>query len=170
MQPFRTFIAAALLAVAIAACGSPTDPMSDADVQAFKGFSTSYQQVAGEMLKLSTAVAGQRIPAARASLGTLGPELDATDVKVGAVRNRTVRKILEDYMRITRRAVDAIGKLVTDLEGKPNQLPSRDVLAEIEASNADLKEADGALVERILDQAASDAQKRAIEQAITIQK
>jgi hypothetical protein len=165
-------IVAGLLALtlALAGCGGPSDPMTDADVQAFKGFSTSYRTVATEMLALSTAMSGQRIPAARASLDRLGPELDATDAKVRAVGNRTVRLTLQDYMGITRRAVDATGKLVTHLETAPNQNPSRDLVATIEASNAQLSEADGKLVARILDQAANDRQKAEINRAITISK
>jgi hypothetical protein len=170
MRTSRSFIVAALLALLLSACGRPSDPMSDADVQAFKGFSTSYQQVATEMLALRKAVADKRLPAARASLDTLGAELHATDGTVRAVRNRTVHALLADYMRITRRAIAAIDDLVTHLESAPNQAPSRDVLAEIETSDAQIKEADGNLVGRILDQAASDHQKRAIEQAITIER
>jgi hypothetical protein len=167
----RALIAVLLLAaLGLVGCGSPRDPMSDADVQAFKGFSESYQQVAAEMLTLSQAVAAEHIPAARTSLDTLGPELDATDAKVRAMGNKTVRFLLREYMRITRRAIASIGALVTALEAKPNEVPSRDVLAEIESANADLKEADGNLVGRVLDQAATDQQKAAIEQAITIQK
>jgi hypothetical protein len=86
------------------------------------------------------------------------------------MRNRTVHALLADYMRITRRAIAAIDDLVTHLEAAPNEAPGRDVLAEIETSDAQLKEADGNLVGRILDQAASDHQKRAIEQAITIER
>jgi hypothetical protein len=143
--------------------------MSDADVQSFTGFSTSYQVVAKEMLTLSKAMADERIPAARASLDTLGPELNATDAQVLKMHNRTVRLILQDYMRITRRAIGSIGNLVTALEANPKQVPSRDLLAEIESANADLKDADGNLVGRVLDQTVSKAQKQAIEQAITIQ-
>lgn len=143
--------------------------MSDADVQSFTGFSTAYQVVATEMLTLSKAMAQQRIPAARASLDTLGPELDATDAEVAKMHNRTVRLILQDYMRITRRAIGSIDKLVTALEADPKQVPSRDLLAEIESANAELEEADGKLVGRVLDQTVSKAQKQAIERAITIQ-
>jgi hypothetical protein len=158
-----------LAAVVIVGCGKPTDPMSDADVQSFKAFTTSYQVVAKEMLTLSKAVADQKIPAARTSLDTLGPELKATDDTVRTMDNRTVRLILQDYMRITRRAIAAVGKLVIALEAKPNDVPSRDVLAEVESSSADLKEADGNLVDRVLDQTVSKAQKRAIDEAITLQ-
>lgn len=143
--------------------------MSDADVRSFTGFSTSYQAVATEMLALSKAVADEHIPAARASLDTLGPELEATDARVRGMHNRTVRLILQDYMRITRRAIDSIGNLVTALEADPKQVPSRDLLAEIESANAELEEADGKLVGRVLDQTVSKAQKQAIERAITIQ-
>jgi hypothetical protein len=158
-----------LAAVVAAGCGKPSDPMSDADVQSFKSFATAYQVVATEMLTLSKAVADQKIPAARASLDTLGPELKATDRTVQAMHNRTVRLILEDYMRITRRAIGSVDKLVSALEAKPDAVPSRDVLAEVESSSADLNEADGNLVDRVLDQTVSKAQKRAIDEAITLQ-
>jgi hypothetical protein len=158
-----------LAAVGLAGCGKPADPMSDADVQSFKDFSTSYQVVATEMLTLGKAVADERIPQARTSLDTLGPELKATDAVVAKMHNRTVRLILQDYMGITRRAIGSIDKLITALEADPKQVPRRDILAEIESTSGQLKEADGKLVNRILDQAATKAQKRAIEQAITLQ-
>ncbi|HEY6890131.1 MAG TPA: hypothetical protein VI300_20175 [Solirubrobacter sp.] len=168
----RALTVVLLLAAVVAAggCGKPSDPMSDADVQSFRAFANSYQVVATEMLTLSKAVADQKIPAARTSLDTLTPELQATDRTVQAMHNRTVRLILEDYMRITRKAIGAVGKLVSALEANPDTVPSRDLLAEIESTSADLKEADGNLVGRVLDQTVSKAQKRAIDEAITIQK
>ena len=72
-------------------------------------------------------------------------------------------------MGITRRAIGSIDKLITALQADPKQVPSRDILAEIESTSGQLKEADGKLVDRVLDQAATKAQKRAIEQAITLQ-
>jgi hypothetical protein len=171
LSPIRRALIVVLLLAAVvgAGCGKPTDPMSDADVQSFAAFATSYQAVATEMLALSKAVADEKIPAARTSLDTLGPELKATDRTVQAMHNRTVRLILEDYMRITRKAIGSVGKLVSALEADPDTVPSRDLLAEIESTSADLKEADGNLVGRVLDQTVSKAQKRAIDQAITLQ-
>jgi hypothetical protein len=168
MRTFRTIIVAAVLAVAIAACG-PSDPMSDADVQAFAGFSTSYQPVAADMAKVGQAVSKDQTADARAGIEALKPELAASDVKVEAVGNRTVRLLLEDYMRITRRAIAAVDRLVRQLEAHPKQVPSRDLLADVQSTSATLKEADQNLVGRILDQAASDEQKAAINRAITIQ-
>ncbi|MDA0164471.1 hypothetical protein OM076_29645 [Solirubrobacter ginsenosidimutans] len=166
----RALTVVLLLAALVAAgCGKPTDPMSDADVQSFAAFANSYQVVATEMLTLSKAVADEKIPAARTSLDTLTPELKATDRTVQAMHNRTVRLILEDYMRITRKAIGSVGKLVSALEANPDTVPSRDLLAEIESTSADLKEADGNLVGRVLDQTVSKAQKRAIDRAITLQ-
>jgi hypothetical protein len=171
LPPIRRALIAVLLlaALVVAGCGKPADPMSDADVQSFKAFTTAYQPVATEMLALSKAVADEKIPAARTSLNTLTPELDATDKTVQSMHNRTVRLILQDYMRITRKAIGAVGKLVGALEANPDTVPSRDLLAEIESTSADLKEADGNLVGRVLDQTVSKAQKRAINEAITLQ-
>ena len=171
LSPIRRALIVVILlaALVVAGCGKPTDPMSDADVQSFGAFATSYQVVATEMLALSKAVADEKIPAARTSLDTLGPELKATDKTVQAMHNRTVRLILEDYMRITRKAIGSVGKLVSALEANPDTVPSRDLLAEIESTSADLKEADGNLVGRVLDQTVSKAQKRAIDKAITLQ-
>jgi hypothetical protein len=144
--------------------------MSDADVRAFAGFSTSYQPVAAELATLGEAVSKDHTADARASIDALKPELAASDVKVEAVGNRTVRKLLEDYMRITRRAVEAVDRLVRQLEAQPNQAPNRDLLADVQSTSATLKEADQNLVGRILDQASTDEQKAAIDRAITIQK
>jgi hypothetical protein len=168
MRTSRTIIVAAVLALAIGACG-PSDPMSDADVRAFAGFSTAYRPVAADMAKVGQAVSKDQTADARAGIEALKPELAATDVKVEAVGNRTVRLLLEDYMRITRRAIAAVDRLVRQLEAQPKQVPSRDLLADVQSTSATLKEADQNLVGRILDQAASDGQKAAIERAITIQ-
>jgi hypothetical protein len=72
-------------------------------------------------------------------------------------------------MKVTHRAIASIGALVTHLEATPDTNPSRDLLAEIKVANDALAEADGNLVGRVLDQAANDQQKAAIEKAITIQ-
>jgi predicted trehalose synthase len=71
-------LAVLVLAVALAGCGEKT-LMTEADVGRFEAWSKSYQEVAVEMLGLSTALAGEDVPGARERVDALAPRLAVSD-------------------------------------------------------------------------------------------
>jgi hypothetical protein len=147
-----------LVTLAFAACGGAS-PMTDADVRGFAAWSTEYQVVADEMLVLSSAMADMNLERAHSSVDKLDPKLALADAKAGAVGNVDVRDTLQDYMRITHRAVDSLAALVEHLETKPGKDPSDLLLTDLATSNADMLKEDGLIVDRVLEHASAQQRK-----------
>lgn len=138
-----------VLAVALTGCGKPTSLMTEADVGRFETWSRTYQQVAVDMLGVSTAMVGNDVRGARERVDALTPRLAAGDKQSAAVANPEVRELLTDYMVKTRRAVDSLAAVVVELEHK--RRPGPDLAREVVDANEEMLETDEKIIDRVLE-------------------
>lgn len=143
----RALIVLGLL-LALAGCGEKS-LMAEADVARFETWSKSYQQVAADMLGLSSALATEDLPAARERIDALTPRLTTSDKHAAAVVNPAVHDLLTNYMASTRRAVDSLAAIVVELEQE--RRPGPNAVRELADANAEMLKDDEAILDRVLE-------------------
>lgn len=150
----------------LAGCGGEGAPMTEQDVGTVTRWSTAYRPIAADMLATSDALTKNQVDAAGAALERLEPKLEAADLQVEALQTPEVRETLADYMRITRRTVDAFDAYVEHLRTAPHDRRARlRVQNELRDANQELFSADSKIRERVFKHA-DEAQEKRLEQAI----
>ncbi|MDA0184464.1 hypothetical protein OJ997_29440 [Solirubrobacter phytolaccae] len=136
--------------------------LTEGDMQAVQSVSTSLQSLSTDIATIQAELTAENITGARSAIDATAPKLDQADDKTLDLDNSDLRTTLQDYVTTTRELVGSFDRWVAYFEDDStlrDEALENDLLGDIDAAATDMRKADQAFLNRLLDNASPEQRK-----------